>query len=98
MKLRDNIKKILIVIATLIFLGLLIYFAGPVVIRAAIYVFRLFSPFIFCSGSTTINLLPTRLDVFRVATTLPTILPTIIFFSPANGFAAGLIAKNAPAP
>ena len=47
MKLRDNIKKILIVIATLIFLGLLIYFAGPVVIRAAIYVFRLFSPFIF---------------------------------------------------
>ncbi len=47
MKLRDNIKKILIVIGTLIFLGLLVYFAGPVVIRAAIYIFRLFSPFIF---------------------------------------------------
>ncbi len=47
MKLRDNIKKILIVIGTLIFLGLLVYFAGPIVIRAAVYIFGLFSPFIF---------------------------------------------------
>ncbi len=47
MKPRDNIKKIIIVIGTLIFLALLIYFAGPIAVRAAIYIFGLLSPFIF---------------------------------------------------
>lgn len=47
MKLRDNIKKIVIVLCTLILAVLLIYFVGPLVLRAALYIFSLFSPFIF---------------------------------------------------
>lgn len=47
MKLRDNIKKIVIVLCTLILTVLLIYFVGPLVLRAALYIFSLFSPFIF---------------------------------------------------
>lgn len=47
MKLRDNIKKIVIVLCTLIFVVLLIYFVGPLVLRAALYIFSLLSPFIF---------------------------------------------------
>ena len=47
MKLRDNIKKIVIVLCTLIFVALLIYFVGPLVLRAALYIFSLLSPFIF---------------------------------------------------
>lgn len=47
MKLRDNIKKIVIVLCTLILVALLIYFVGPLVLRAALYIFSLLSPFIF---------------------------------------------------
>lgn len=47
MKLRDNIKKIVIVLCTLILAVLLIYFVGPLVLRAALYIFSLLSPFIF---------------------------------------------------
>lgn len=47
MKIKDNFKKILVVLVTLVCAVLLIIFAGPAVVRAAIYVFGLFSPFIF---------------------------------------------------
>lgn len=47
MKLRDNIKKIVIVLCTLILAVLLIYYVGPLVLRAALYIFSLLSPFIF---------------------------------------------------
>lgn len=47
MKIKDNFIKILVVLVTLVCAVLLIIFAGPAVVRAAIYLFGLFSPFIF---------------------------------------------------
>ena len=46
MKIRDNVKKIIIVFITLVCSVLLIVFAGPIVVRGALYLFGIFSPFI----------------------------------------------------
>lgn len=50
MKIRDNVKKIIIVFITLVCSVLLIVFAGPIVVRGALYLFGIFSPFIFGYG------------------------------------------------
>ncbi len=47
MKMKDNVKKILIVSSVVIATILLIYFAGPSVIKAIVYLFGLLSPFVF---------------------------------------------------
>ncbi|MGM9937077.1 MAG: sporulation integral membrane protein YtvI [Candidatus Ornithomonoglobus sp.] len=47
MKITANVKKILVVLGTVIGLCLLIFFAGPPVLRAFVYIFSLLSPFIF---------------------------------------------------
>lgn len=47
MKITANVKKVLIVLGTIFGLGILVFFAGRPVLRAAIYILSLFSPFIF---------------------------------------------------
>lgn len=47
MKITTNVRKILVVLGTVIGLCLLIFFAGPPVLRVCIYIFSLLSPFIF---------------------------------------------------
>ncbi len=47
MKIKDNVKKILIVLGVILAGILLVYFAGPSVIKAIIYLFGLLSPFVF---------------------------------------------------
>ncbi len=47
MKMKDNVKKILIVSGVVLATILLIYFAGPTVIKAIVYLFGLLSPFVF---------------------------------------------------
>lgn len=47
MKIKENVKKILIVLGVIIAFGLLIYFAGPPTLRAIVYLFSLVSPFVF---------------------------------------------------
>lgn len=47
MKIKENVKKILIVLGVIIAVGLLIIFAGPPTVRAIMYLFGLVSPFVF---------------------------------------------------
>lgn len=47
MKMKDNLKKILIVLGVVVATVLLVYFAGPFVIKAIVYLFGLLSPFVF---------------------------------------------------
>ncbi|MGN0162987.1 MAG: sporulation integral membrane protein YtvI [Candidatus Ornithomonoglobus sp.] len=47
MKITANIKKLLVVLGTIVGLCVLVFFAGRPVLRAFLYLFSLFSPFIF---------------------------------------------------
>lgn len=47
MKISENVKRVLTVLAVLVAVILLIRFAGPICIRAIVYLFGLLSPFIF---------------------------------------------------
>lgn len=47
MKIKENVKKILIVLGVIIATVLLIIFAGPPVVKAIVYLFGLISPFVF---------------------------------------------------
>ncbi len=47
MKIKENVKKILIVLGVIIATVLLIIFAGPPVVKAIVYLFGLVSPFVF---------------------------------------------------
>ncbi len=46
MKISENVKKVLVVLGVVTGILLLIRFAGPTVVRVAVYLFGLFSPFI----------------------------------------------------
>ncbi len=47
MKINENVKKILIVLGAVLATILLVYLAGPFVIKAIVYLFGLLSPFVF---------------------------------------------------
>ena len=47
MKISENLKKMLIVSAVVLLVTLLIVYAGPYAVRAAVYAFGLLSPFVF---------------------------------------------------
>lgn len=47
MKMKDNLKKVLIVSGVVIALCLAVYFIGPPAVRAIVYLFGLLSPFVF---------------------------------------------------
>lgn len=46
MKISENVKRVLVVLSVIISIILLIRFAGPTLVRVAVYVFSLLSPFI----------------------------------------------------
>ena len=47
MKISENVKKVLVVLAVIVGVVLLIRFAGAFLVKVAIYLFGLLSPFIF---------------------------------------------------
>lgn len=47
MKISDNVKNLIVVLCTMIGIGIICYFFGPVLIRILLYLFSLLSPFVF---------------------------------------------------
>lgn len=63
MKISENVKKVLTVLAVVVAIALLVWFAGPVFIRLVLYVFGLVSPFVF--GYITARLINPIADRLR---------------------------------
>lgn len=89
MKMTENVKKILVVLATILGVGLLIFFLGRPVIKAAIYLFSLLSPFIF--GYAISRLINPLADKLQKRFRLPRVISVILVIVATIAILVGII-------
>ncbi len=89
MKISESVKKVLIVTFTTIAVLFLIYFAGPPLLRVALYLFGLLSPFIF--GYAFSRMINPFADKLQKRLKMPRVISVVILIILVLGILVGII-------
>lgn len=89
MKLTENVKRIFVVLGTILGIGLMIFFFGRPVIKAVIYIFSLLSPFIF--GYIISRLINPLADKLQKKFKLPRVISVIFVIVVTLAILIGII-------
>lgn len=95
MKISENIKNLIIVVVSIVAAALLVYFAAPRLLKIAVYLFGLLSPFVFgYIFARLINPLAVKLQQkIRLPKVVSVVLLIILVLAAVVGIAGGLIYK-----
>ena len=95
MKISENVKNLIIVVVSIIAAALLVYFAAPRLLKIAVYLFGLLSPFAFgYIFARLINPLAVKLQQkIRLPKVVSVVLLIVLVLAAVVGIAGGLIYK-----